>query len=126
MHNTENFKQFKSKKLENSIYISKTIAIKMQTILAELHLNLLIKNKFLTSNSCFYQIKIISKICKSAIRASLVNNFFFTCLNVHGPGWKYFTGKSNYSCQEIKCMDISIKANSAASFHANTTTSFSY
>lgn len=54
MHNTENFKQFKSKKLENFIYISKTIAIKMQTILAELHLNLLIKNKFLTSNSCFY------------------------------------------------------------------------
>lgn len=84
MHNTENFKQYKSKKLENFIYISKTIAIKMQTILAELHINLQVKNKFLTSNSCF--IKIISKICKSAIRASLVNNFFFTCLNVHGPG----------------------------------------
>lgn len=54
MHNTENFKQYKSKKLENFIYISKTIAIKMQTILAELLINLQVKNKFLTSNSCFY------------------------------------------------------------------------
>lgn len=50
----QNFKQYKSKKLENFIYISKTIAIKMQTILAELHINLQVENKFLTSNSCFY------------------------------------------------------------------------
>lgn len=54
MHSTEKFQQCKSKKLENFIYISKNIAIKMQTILAELHINLQVKNKFLTSNSCFY------------------------------------------------------------------------